>query len=50
MCSLQFVDPASGIGACLFTNISPQPDNVVTNIWDELERAVYSHLLPSLAA
>lgn len=43
-----FIDPASGIGATLFTNILPQPDAAVSRVWDELERAVYGELLPSL--
>lgn len=43
-----FIDPASGIGATLFTNILPQPDAAVSRVWDELERAVYGDLLPSL--
>lgn len=45
-----FIDPASGIGATLFTNILPQPDAAVSRVWDELERAVYSDLLPSLGS
>lgn len=43
-----FVDPASGVAATLFTNILPQPDAAVSRVWDELERAVYGELLPSL--
>lgn len=43
-----FIDPASGVGATLFTNILPQPDAAVSRVWDELERAVYGDLLPSL--
>lgn len=43
-----FIDPVSGIGATLFTNILPQPDAAVSRVWDELERAVYGDLLPSL--
>ncbi|PSR82871.1 beta-lactamase/transpeptidase-like protein [Coniella lustricola] len=46
MCNAHwFLDPASGIGATLVTNILPHPDKLVTKIWDELERAVYSELL-----
>ena len=43
-----FIDPVSGIGATFFTNILPQPDATVIRVWDELERAVYGDLLPSL--
>ncbi|KAK2606791.1 hypothetical protein N8I77_005517 [Diaporthe amygdali] len=43
-----FIDPASGIGATFFTNVLPQPDAAVIRVWDELERAVYGDLLPSL--
>ncbi|KAG6354678.1 hypothetical protein INS49_004696 [Diaporthe citri] len=43
-----FIDPVSGIAATLFTNILPHPDAAVSRVWDELERAVYGDLLPSL--
>lgn len=43
-----FIDPVSGIGATFFTNILPQPDAAVIRVWDELERAVYGDLLPSI--
>lgn len=43
-----FIDPVSGIAATLFTNVLPHPDAAVSRVWDELERAVYGDLLPSL--
>ncbi|KUI58331.1 Acyltransferase LovD [Cytospora mali] len=43
-----FIDPESGIGATLITNISPHPDLLTNKVWDELERGVYSDLLPSV--
>lgn len=43
-----FIDPVSGIGAVFITNVLPQPDAAVIRVWDELERAVYRDLLPSL--
>lgn len=43
-----FIDPASGIGATMITNILPHPDAAASRVWDELERAVYGELLPSL--
>ncbi|KAI3394663.1 hypothetical protein diail_2473 [Diaporthe ilicicola] len=43
-----FIDPASGIGAVFITNVLPQPDAAVMRVWDELERAVYGDLLPSV--
>lgn len=43
-----FIDSASGVGATLFTNVLPHPDAAVSRVWDELERAVYGDLLPSL--
>ncbi|KAK0640658.1 beta-lactamase [Cercophora newfieldiana] len=43
-----WVDRESGIAATLFVNVLPQGDAVVTRLYDELERAVYGDLLPSL--
>lgn len=41
-----FIDPVTDVAATLFTNVLPQPDAAVSRVWDELERAVYSDLLP----
>jgi hypothetical protein len=45
---MQWVDRESGIAAALVLNVMPQPDEVVIQMYDELERAVYGELLPSL--
>ncbi|KAK5655526.1 hypothetical protein OQA88_5457 [Cercophora sp. LCS_1] len=37
-----WIDPESGIGATLFVNVLPVADEVVSKLFDELERAVYS--------
>ncbi|ROW00526.1 hypothetical protein VSDG_03219 [Cytospora chrysosperma] len=44
-----FIDPESGIGATLITNILPHPDATVNKVWDALERGLYSDLLPLIS-
>ncbi|KXX74076.1 Acyltransferase LovD [Madurella mycetomatis] len=45
-----WIDRESGIAATLFVSVLPQGDAVVTELYDELERAVYKDLLPSNGA
>jgi CubicO group peptidase (beta-lactamase class C family) len=41
-----FIDRETGISALLFTQVFPFADPVVINLWDELEKVVYSDFLP----
>lgn len=43
-----WVDRESGIAATLVVNVMPMNDRVIKELFDELERAVYRELLPSL--
>lgn len=43
-----WVDPATGVAAAMFTGVVPHGNVVVNRMWEELERAVYSDLLPEL--
>ncbi|KAK7964104.1 hypothetical protein PG988_011078 [Apiospora saccharicola] len=43
-----WLDPATGIAAAMFTDVLPHGNAVVNRMWEELERAVYSDLLPEL--
>ncbi|GAO19070.1 hypothetical protein UVI_02063080 [Ustilaginoidea virens] len=40
-----WADPTTGIAAVLVVNVRPNGDPIVAKLYDELERAVYAHLL-----
>ncbi|KAG5989816.1 hypothetical protein E4U43_004426 [Claviceps pusilla] len=40
-----WLDPKTGVAAVLFVNVRPMGDPVVVALYDELERAVYGHLV-----
>lgn len=43
---MQWIDPETGIGACLLVEQFPFADPVVIELYNDLERVVYGELVP----